>query len=164
MKTQAVIILAALCVGAPMALAATPQKLNAFPEGERLIYTRLVEAFRHNQTAQVKLERGLLERNYPQSVHLDNAYYMTGVLEYQNMRYGEALKSFDTVRNRFAKSNKRPAAMLATAMTYQKLNLAPLAHRVFEGIMKEYPGSPESQRAWMQLQVEQKQTKAKLKR
>lgn len=161
MKKQAVIILAALCTAAPMTYAAVPKKLNAFPEGERLVYTRLVEAFRHNQVAQVKAERGILERNYPQSVHLDNAYYMSGMLEFQNLHYAEALKDFSVVRNRYPKSNKRPSAMLASAVTYQRLNLVPLAHRVFQGIMKEYPGSPESQRAWMQLQMLNKTPKVK---
>ncbi len=161
MKKQAVIILAALCASAPMTFAAVPRKLNAFPEGERLVYTRLVEAFRNNQVAQVKSERAILERNYPLSVHLDNAYYMSGMLEFQNLRYAEALKDFSVVRNRYPKSNKRPSAMLASAVTYQKLNLSPLAHRVFQGIMKEYPGSPESQRAWMQLKMLNKAPKVK---
>ena len=163
MKKQAVILVALMGVAIPMAQAATPPKLNAFAEGERLVYTQLVESYRHNRLAEVKSERTLLEKNYPESIHLDNAYYMTGLLEFQNMRYGEALKNFDVVRNRFAKSNKRPAALLATAATYQKLNLSPLAVRVYEGIMKEYPGSPESQRAWMQLQVEKKMLKSKAK-
>jgi TolA-binding protein len=133
---------------------APQSSISKFPEGERLVYTRLVEAYRRNQLSEVTRQRQILERNYPTSVHLDNAYYLTGMVEFQNNRLGEALKSFDIVKERYAKSNKRPSALFAMAMTYQRLKLAPQAHRVFERIIKEYPGSPESQRAWMQLRLE----------
>jgi TolA-binding protein len=140
-------------------------KAALFPEGERLIYTRLVEAYHHNQIQEVIKQRQTLERNYPQSVHLDNAYYLNGMVELQNNRLGEAIKTFDVVKNRFVKSNKRPGALFAIAATYQKLNLPTQAHRVFKTIMSEYPGSPESQRAWMQLRVEKEiATKPSLKR
>ncbi|NJL24232.1 MAG: hypothetical protein HC902_02990 [Calothrix sp. SM1_5_4] len=75
------------------------------------------------------------------------------MLEFQSGKMGEALKSFGVVRNRFIKSNKRPAAMFAAAATYQKLGLKPQAERLWREIIKEYPGSSESQRAWMHLRV-----------
>lgn len=134
--------------------AAVPKNMNAFSEGERVVYTRLVEAYRKNQLAEVVKHRQLLEKNYPRSVHLDNAYYLTGMLEFQNQYMGEAVKSFNVVTDRFPKSNKRPAALFGLAMSYQKLNLPKLSHKVLEQISKEYPGSPESRRAWMQLRME----------
>jgi TolA-binding protein len=134
--------------------ASVPGKLASFPEGERLVYARLVEAFHQNQLGEVIKQRQILERNYPRSVHLDNAYYLNGMVELQNNRLGEALKTFDVVRDRFVKSNKRPSALFASAATYQKLNLPTQAHRVYQRIMTEYPGSPEAQRAWMQLRIE----------
>lgn len=144
----------ALMLTAVSADAAVPGKLASFPEGERLVYTRLIEAFHKNQLADVIKQRQLLERNYPRSVHLDNAYYLNGMVELQNNRLGEALKTFAVVRDRFVKSNKRPSALFASAATYQKLNLPTQAHRVYKRIITEYPGSPEAQRAWMQLRIE----------
>src|SRR4051812_33176909 len=88
------------------AFAAVPKKLNAFSEGDRMVYTRLVEAYRKNDLTEVQRQRRTLEKNYPQSVHLDNAYYLTGMLEYQNQYLGEAVRSFNTVTDRFPKSNK----------------------------------------------------------
>lgn len=139
--------------------AAVPKKLNAFSEGDRMIYTRLVDAYRKNNLAEVQRQRQVLEKNYPQSVHLDNAYYLTGMLEFQEQRIGEAVRSFNTVRTRFPKSNKRPAALFGLAMSYKNLNLRPQAIRIFKEIAKEYPGSPESQRAWMHLQMEKESVK-----
>lgn len=141
---------------------AAPAKMGAsFPEGERLIYTRLIESFRRNDLSEVMRHRRILEQNYPNSIHLDNAYYLLGMLEFQNQRFGEALRSFGRVREAFIKSNKRPSAMIGMAMTYERLNLAPQARRVFEQVAREYPGSPESQRAWMHLKLEKEKLKVK---
>ncbi len=169
MKKQSVIVL--FCAAAVscfltglVAHAATPKQLSAFPEGERLVYTRLVEAFRRAQLDEVVKQRIVLERNYPKSIHLDNAYYLSGMLEFQNNRLGEALKDFDVVRDRYTKSNKRPSALFATAITYQRLNLAPQAQRVFQRVVTEYPGSPESQRAWMHLQIAKQKIRPSVQR
>lgn len=145
---------AILVLGSNLALAAVPGKLTAFPEGERLLYTRLVEAFRRNQLAMVQQQRQLLEKNYPHSIHLDNAYYLTGMLEFQNGMYGEAVRDFNKVTDQFPKSNKRPSALFALAATYDRLNLRAQAIRVYQSVIKDYPGSQESQRAWMHLQME----------
>ncbi len=158
MKRTFAFVLMATFVSLP-AFAAVPKKLNAFSEGDRMVYTRLVEAYRKNDLASLQSHRLTLEKNYPQSVHLDNAYYLTGMLEYQNQFLGEAVRSFNTVTDRFPKSNKRPAALFGLAMSYKRLNLSAQAHRVFTLIAREYPGSPESQRAWMHLQMEKGQKK-----
>jgi TolA-binding protein len=138
---------------APLAHAAVPQKLNAFSEGERVVYTHVVEAYRKNHLAEAVQQRNLLAHNYPKSVHLDNAYYLTGVLQFQAGRYAEAVRDFGTVEDRFPQSNKRPSAMFAKARTYEMLGLKPQATRLLNLIVKEYPGSQESQRAWMQLKL-----------
>lgn len=158
MKCARALILLAIFLCLP-AFAAVPKKLNAFTDGDRLIYTRLVEAYRKANLTEVRREKSILEKNYPQSLHLDNAYYLTGMLEYQNQYLGEAVRSFNTVTDRFPKSNKRPAALFGLAMSYKRLNLKPQALRVFNEVTKEYPGSPESQRAWMHIQLEKGLTK-----
>lgn len=134
--------------------AAVPKSTQAFPEGDRLIYSRLVQAFRKNQLPELIRQRQLLERNYPVSVHLDNAIYLQGMLEFQNGQYGEAVRSFNLVTKKFTTSNKRPAALFAKGVTYERLNLKPLAIQSWKAVIKDYPGSPESQRAWMHLRME----------
>jgi TolA-binding protein len=133
--------------------AAVPKQLNAFSEGERLIYTRLVQAFRKDNLAEAMKQRQLLSRNFPLSVHLDNAYYLTGVLKYQRQNMAEAVRDFAVVVDRYPKSNKRPAALLAKSMAYNALGLKPQATYVWKKIVTDYPGSPEAQRAMTQLTV-----------
>lgn len=134
--------------------AAVPQKLSQFPEGERLIYGRLVGAYQKGNLLEVIRERQLLAKHFSKSVYLDNAYYLSGVLQFQHNRFGEALRDLDVVTDKFPLSNKRPSALYAMAMTYKKLNLSSNSHRVLRKIMQEYPGSPESKQAWMQLRLE----------
>jgi TolA-binding protein len=136
------------------ALAAIPTKpMQQFPEGEKLVYQRLIDAYHHNNLNDVEKARQTLERNYPSSIYLDSAYYFSGMTEVQHNHYGEALKDFDVVQQKYAKGKKRPSALFAIGAVYQKLNLPVQAYRVFQRLQKDYPGSPESMRAWMQLRV-----------
>jgi TolA-binding protein len=135
------------------AFAALPPPQAVLPEGDRLVYTRVVAAYRKNQLDELLKQRQILERNYPNSVHIDNALYLQGMLEFQKARYGEAIHTFNYVTDHYAKSNKRPAALFAKGVTYERLNLKPLAIKVWETVMKDYPGSPEAQRAHMHLRM-----------
>ncbi len=143
----------ALSAIVPCAFAAKPSLQKMFPEGERLVYTRLVSAYRSGKLSEVKRQKMALKRNYPNSIHLDNAYLMSGMLQFQSGSYGEALRDFQVVRKEYPQSNKRPSALFATAMTYEKLNLAAQAREVLQSLITEYPGSPESLRAAMQLKL-----------
>lgn len=157
MKKRTVFL--AVLLSASSAWASTPSLSQQFPEGERLVYTRLIGAYRQNHLTEVLRLRGILAKDYPTSVHLDNAYYLSGLLMYEKGELGEALKAFDVVTDKMKESNKRPSALLAKAMTYKRLNLDAQSKELFATILKEYPGSPESQRAWMNLQLEKVKTK-----
>lgn len=152
MRKHAVIGVIILAI-ARSALAATPHKLSNFPEGDRMVYGKLVQAFRKNDTQELAKQRQLLERHFPNSVHLDNAYYLTGMLEFQNGQMGESIRSFNVVADRFSKSNKRPAALFAMAVAYNRLNLKNQALRVWQTVIEEYPGSPDAERAKMHIRM-----------
>lgn len=152
MRKHAVIGVFILTI-AQSAMAATPQKLSSFPEGERLVYGKLVQAFRKSDMQELAKQREILERHFPSSVHLDNAFYLTGMLEFQNGQIGESVRSFSVVTNRFPKSNKRSAALFAKAVAYNRLNLKSQALRVWETVIKEYPGSPDAERAKMHIRM-----------
>lgn len=152
MRKHSVIFAAVLCM-ATVVHASVPQKLSDFHDGERVIYGRLIEAYRHNQLAETIHQREILARNFPKSVHLDNAYYLTGLLQFQNNRLAEAVRDFGIVADHFPRSNKRPSALFAKAVTYGKLGLKPQAVRIWKMIMSDYPGSVESQRASLQLKA-----------
>ena len=133
---------------------AVPQRLSSLPDGDRMVYARLLQAYRKGNLPEVIQQRKLMEKHYGNSVFLDRAYYINGLLELQHDRLGEALKNFDVVTDKFVLSNKRPSALLAMSTTYKKLNLTKESKAILKKIMKEYPNSPEARRAWMQLRLE----------
>lgn len=143
-------------IASQVAFSAVPQKLSQLPDGDRMIYARLLQAYRKGELAEVIKQRELMAKHYSNSVFLDRAYYMNGLLELQNNRIGEALKNFDVVTDKFVLSNKRPSALFAMASAYRTLKLKKEANGILKKIMKEYPNSPESRRAWMQLRLDKK--------
>jgi len=136
------------------AFASIPKhKPGAFPEGEKLIYSKFLASFRKSDLTDMNKQKKLLEENYPTSVHLENAYYLTGAIEYQQDHLGEALRAFDKVVNTYPQSSRRSSALFAMGMTYKKLNLTKQAQAVFQRVVDNYPGSPESQRAWLESRI-----------
>lgn len=154
MRKQLVISLLGLILSSRVQ-AAVPRQLNAFSEGERLVYAKVVKAYRGNDLDEAKRQRNLLEKHYPNSIHLANAFYLTGVLEYQKNYFANAVRDFGVVADRYPMASKRPAAMYAKAAIYERLGLKPQSDRLLKILMKEYPGSQESQRAAVQLKVAQ---------
>jgi TolA-binding protein len=148
-----------------LAWAAIPKNMNSkkdnFPEGERLVYERVIQSYRKGDLVELNKQRKLLQDKYPTSAHIANAFYMTGALEYQQNHLGEALQAFDEVVNHFVQSSKRSTALFAMAMTYKKLGLPKQADAVFHRVIQLYPGSPDSKRAWMELRLSGAPAKAK---
>lgn len=133
------------------------QKLGAsLPEGEKAIYLRVVEAYRKADVTETYKFRDLMLKNYPRSIYADNALYLTGLLDYQRGRVAEAVKNFGEISRRYPNGNKVPAAMYARSMAYNKLNIPHLSKQILEDITKRYPGSPESQRAWIDLRLKER--------
>ncbi|MGE0762015.1 MAG: outer membrane protein assembly factor BamD [Bdellovibrionales bacterium] len=147
-----------LAFAAPLPMSSQPkkQKLGAsLPEGEKAIYLRLVEAYRKADVNETYKFRDLMLKNYPKSIYADNALYLAGLLDYQRGRIAEAVQNFGELSRRYPAGNKRPAALYAKSIAYNKLNLPHLSKQILEEITRLYPGSPESQRAWMDLRLKE---------
>lgn len=128
--------------------AAKPTSLQkSFPEGEKLIFSKLVDSYNKRDLIDVIEQEKLLSKNFPNSVQRDNALYLRGYLELQKGRYGEALKAFGRLDDKRPYSIKRPPALFAMGVTYKKLDLPRQADSVFSRLIQSYPGSPEAKRA-----------------
>lgn len=123
------------------------------PDGDKLIYGRLLEAYRQQKVKDVVDQKNLLLKNYPGSIHTDNALYLSGLLQIQKNRIPEGLKDLSNLEKNFPKSLKRPSAMFAKALAYQKMNLPVQQKSVLQSIVKNYAGSLESQKAWVELRL-----------
>lgn len=150
-------LFAGLIMGSVAGAAVKKQKLGAqFPEGEKAIYMRLVDSYRRGSLVDTYRFRDLILKHYSASIYADNALYLAGLLDYQRGRTSEAIHNFGQIVKRYPQGNKRAAALYAKSMAYSKLNLHQLSRQLLEEITKTYPGSPESQRAWMDLRISEK--------
>ena len=152
----------ALAAPHPLSLNRTAEKSQvwgeSFPEGEKAIYLRLIESYRKSNLGAVYRFRDLLLTHYPVSIYADNAIYLAGMLDMEKGRLADAIQNFGRVSEKYPKGNKRPAALYAKSMAYAKLNLPKVSRKVLEQLVNEYPGSAESQRAWIDLRLKEKKT------
>ena len=124
-----------------------------FPEGERLLYDKILKAYRKDKLKKVSQSTELMMKWYPQSIYIDNAVYLMAELALKNGHFAEAIRGFDFVIKRYPLGNKRASALFAKAVAYRRLNLAKQAKRTLYILIKTYPGSPESFRAASELRL-----------
>lgn len=134
-------------------LAMTPPPGALFPEGENMLYARVIQAYRDGKVADLGRSQEMLLKYFPKSSLGDNALYMRGLLELQKDRLAESLKSFDQIEKQFPLGNKRASALFAKGIVLKRLNLEEAATSVFDRITKEYPASVESLRAQTELKL-----------
>lgn len=127
--------------------------VDAFGPGEKVAYAKVIQTYRKERLGETRLAVETLLKFYPRSVYADNALYLLGILQMKKGQTGQAIKSFDQVIREYQKSNKRASAMFAKSVAYKRLNLNKTAVKYLKMVMKNYPGSVESQRAWVELRL-----------
>lgn len=145
------------CVVASSSQAAVPKKSDSvqaakqFPEGEEILYTRILEQYRKGNIEELQKLANKLTKLFPHSVYCDNALYFTGLAMIEKGIYGPAIKLFDRIEEQYPLGNKRVAAIYAKSAIYKKLNLPQLSQMMLEKVVRVYPGTPEALRAQMEL-------------
>lgn len=140
-------------VGMQSAMAAKPGLSQVFPEGEKMVYSKLLSSYQRQDLFDVIKQQEILAKSFPRSVYVDQALYLRGYLELKKERYSEALKAFSKIDQKRPLSTKRPEALFAMAMTYKKLDLPKISDSVLKRLQKSYPGSPESRRATLERRL-----------
>ena len=135
------------------AMAMTPHPGALFPEGENMLYARVIQAYRDSKLEDLRRSEEMLRKYFPQSSLADNALYMRGLLELQKDHLSEAVKSFDSIEKQFPLGNKRASALFAKGVVLKRLNLEEAAVSTFQRVAKQYPESVESLRAQTELKL-----------
>lgn len=159
MKLTRRLLTFALILTANLAGAAPRTKLDygtQLPEGEKAIYMRLIEAYRSSSIKDTYKFRDMMLKRYPKSVYADNALYLAGLLDFQKGRIAESIQNYSELIRRYPQANKKVSALYAKSAAYTKLNLPQISKKILEEIVSKYPGSPESQRAWIELRLREK--------
>lgn len=126
--------------------------MPAFVNADSL-YTEAIKYFREGDLGGLRFFQVQLEKSFPKSLHLDNAYFLVGISIVKKGAYARALPYFERIINDFPRSNKRASALLHKGMLYRELNLTKQAKRVLTTLRKEYKGSPEYFQAEMELKL-----------
>lgn len=139
--------------------AAVPKKsepvsaAKQFPEGEEILYTRVLENYRKGNIEELQKVANRLVKLFPNSVYCDNALYFTALAMTEKEIYGPAIKLFDRIEEQYPLGNKRAASIYAKSSIYKKLNLPQLSKMMLEKVVRVYPGTPEALRAQMELKT-----------
>lgn len=135
-------------------LAISPKMMTAANKmSEKDLYAEILQTFHGNNELAFRTYSVSLKKRFPQSLFLDDAIYLSGLLALENKQYGEALVSLNQVLNKYPNSNRAPAALYAKAVTLKKMSLVDESKQVFSQVLKVYPGSPESFRAKADLSL-----------
>lgn len=124
------------------------EKLN-----EKELYGKSIELFKTKDLTQLRIVLTKLKEKFPESTFIDRVTYLMGLTEMEKNAFVSALKNFETIIQEYPTGKKRVGALFAKAVVYKRLNLKTQSHNVFSQVIKEYPGSPESQRAVMELKL-----------
>ncbi|MBC86486.1 MAG: hypothetical protein CL677_04840 [Bdellovibrionaceae bacterium] len=120
---------------------------------EKRAFQFILTAYKQKDRPKVFAGITALKKDFPNSVHLDNAYYLFARLNLEAGNYGEALRNFDRVIKDFPIGNKRPSSIYGKAQTYIKMNLPKMAKQAFTQLMNEYPDSLEAKRAEVEIRL-----------
>lgn len=120
---------------------------------EETLYKEMLTGYQLNDFRKVKSLSQQILKKYPHGVYGDSAMYLAGKTALENKFYGEALRNFNLLIQKFPQGSKVLAAQFAKAQTYEKMNLKNVAIQTYIKIKAKYPGSPESFRADTQLKL-----------
>lgn len=117
------------------------------------IYHKVVEKYQQNDEAALSAYTNLLSKKFPRSIYCDNALYLQGMLAFSLKKFGESLNSFQKIIAQYPMSNKAVSALFAKGVVFKKMNLNKEAGRILAQVINQYPGSPESERAQIELKL-----------
>lgn len=117
------------------------------------IYHKVAEKYQQNDEVAVQAYANLLIKKYPRSIYCDNALYFQGMMAFTSKKFGESLNAFQRILQNYPQSNKAVSALFAKGVVFKKMNLPKEAARVLASVINKYPGSPESDRAEIELKL-----------
>ncbi|MEY4616099.1 MAG: hypothetical protein RJB66_1059 [Pseudomonadota bacterium] len=120
---------------------------------ELQVYQRAVERSKQSDSAALNAYSSLLLKRFPNSIYCDNVIYLQGMLAFNQKNYGPSLNLFQKIIDRYPQSNKAVSALFAKGIVFRKMNLEKEAVKVLAQVMNKYPGSPESERAQVELKL-----------
>ncbi len=96
--------------------------------------------------------RGFLKK-YPDSAYANKAQYWIGEAYYALRQFDQAILEFDTVRRKYPKGDKVPAALLKMGFAFAELGDKVDARLILQELVDRYPQTEESGKAKQKLKT-----------
>lgn len=157
MAKRLFLMLAMLCFSGALSSAATPTPQSDlsewFPDEDRKAYEFLLSSYQKQDLPQLKTRYLQFAKDFPDSSLRDNALFLVAQLMMEKGQWKESLKPLNGVLKSQLTSERWPAAIYGKGLAYQKLGQEKLAEKQWKILLKRFPGSKESQKAWVALRL-----------
>jgi TolA-binding protein len=120
---------------------------------DNYLYSEMVRSFQSRDIERLELLLAELLKQFPNSIHADNALVITGQLNISINRSAEALRQFEQVIQDYPFGNRLPAAQFGKSVAYKNLKLYKYANSALDQLKKDFPGSPEAYRAELEKRL-----------
>ncbi len=125
--------------------------INNSPDQD--FYAKVIQSYRQGDSTVLNKSVRLLIKNYPESVHADNALYLNGLLALSKGQYKRAIKNFVLLQKFYPQTNKFPASLVGKGIAFRKLGKLDKAEKAFKTVQDKFAGSPEYFQAGVQLKL-----------
>lgn len=115
------------------------------------LYKKAIEFYRRGDAVGLENIGNFLLRRFPLSIYGDNIHYLKGMMAFNQKKFGDSLTSFQKILDDYPKSNKAVSALYGKGIVFRKMNLDKVAVRMLAQVINEYPGTPESKKAKLEL-------------
>lgn len=120
---------------------------------EDKLYSEIVKASQVAEGDALAAAVPIYLRRFPKSIYAGDVAYRAGMYEIGQKRLAEAIQSLNVVINEYPLSDRRKDALFAKAKAYQHMNLRQQAMAAFELVGSQYPGSAESKKAAIEIEI-----------
>ena len=128
----------------PAASSLSPAAGQALRSGEAAIineYREALSLLRSGRFDQALQAFSAFVTSYPEHAYADNALYWRAEALYAKKQYGDALRQFQEVTERYPASRKLPDSLLKIGLCHRRLGDADKARVYFRRVVRQYPDS-----------------------
>ncbi len=139
--------------GASLAKESGREKFSGEPEAVRRDYEQALKSLdNRDYKGAIARFREFLKK-YPDSAYANNAQYWIGEAYYALRQFDQAILEFDTVRRKYPKGDKVPAALLKMGFAFAELGDKVDARLILQELLDRYPQTEEASKAKQKLKT-----------
>ena len=120
---------------------------------DQTLYAKVLDAYGRHNLAETQKAAEILVRSSRDSIHADNALYLTGRLALESLDRPLALKYMNRILHDYPRGNKTVGALFLRAVIQKQMGQFAEAKQDLTTLARVYPGSPEAQRVRWELKT-----------